>query len=330
MDINKNLSFLHKELQNLYSSLSTEKKALDDNKKSKEVIISRLKEIKQYQNPNERIIFLFANETLTCSKKLILDSEYDSILKKMILSSKSNEIDLTNKKIEYFKIVLMIFQIKQDFAHSIIPIKMHKNYKKIEIKNKNITRTEFEKELDFYFNDETKKQIFDFFIIKINNAIVRTNNLRNKAFYILKFEIEGGIREIPVDLQNYQINDIIDITINEYDVVSKALFVNLNNVLIIELSEPIIINDIYLKPFWGDLDHFYPGDGSDLLVEISINKITWFPFGSIPSDYGNDIDEKYKVIKKERNQNSFLNGFAKYIKIKVNRYMLSISYIEII
>ena len=36
MDINKNLSFLHKELQNLYSSLCTEKKALDDNKKSKD------------------------------------------------------------------------------------------------------------------------------------------------------------------------------------------------------------------------------------------------------------------------------------------------------
>lgn len=330
MDINKNLSFLHNELQNLYSSLRTEKKALEDNKKSKELITSRLKEIKQYQNSNKRITFLFMDKKLTISKSLVLDSEYDSILKTMILSSVSNEIDLTNKKSEYFEIVLMIFQLKNDFAHNVIPIKMQKNYRKIEIENKSFTRTEFEKELDFYFSEETQKQIFDFFIIKINNSIVSPSNLRNKSFYISKFEIEGENREISVDLQNYQINDIKDIIINEYDVISKALFVNLNNTLIMELSEPIIINEIYLKPFWGDLDHFYPGDGSDLLVEISVNKIAWFPFGLIPSNYGNDIDDKYKVIKKERNQNSFPNCFAKYIRIRVNRYMLSIAYIEII
>lgn len=330
MDINKNLSFLHNELQNLYSSLRTEKKALEDNKKSKELITSRLKEIKQYQNSNKRSTFLFMDKKLTISKSLVLDSEYDSILKTMILSSVSNEIDLTNKKSEYFEIVLMIFQLKNDIAHNVIPIKMQKNYRKIEIENKSFTRTEFEKELDFYFSEETQKQIFDFFIIKINNSIVSPSNLRNKSFYISKFEIEGENREISVDLQNYQINDIKDIIINEYDVISKALFVNLNNTLIMELSEPIIINEIYLKPFWGDLDHFYPGDGSDLLVEISVNKITWFPFGLIPSNYGNDIDDKYKVIKKERNQNSFPNCFAKYIRIRVNRYMLSIAYIEII
>lgn len=272
---------------------------------------NKLKDLQMKQK--DKTIFNVGGKLFLFSKDIIVNCDYDNILKDFLM--KGGLIDRCPK---HFKVILDIFRKHDDYKKGYVT-RLYTNKKKIDfiIDYNKITRREFEEELEFYFKPIGCERLFKDFKFYYRDKLVYYKN-SDKTTFITHFEVDTYY---PNDLlEPYKVNVIEEI--QTLDNVMKGIFVDFDSNVIFTFAEEVKINRIQVKPFWGDLDCWYPGDGAGCMVYSSRDKVNWELLSLIPDTYGMDIDEVTTLVFEEREM--------RYLKFETIDYGLSIAYLKIL
>jgi hypothetical protein len=132
---------------------------------------------------------------------------------------------------------------------------------------------------------------------------------------ITKFTLSAPYPDDRLDI--FKADSVDDIkSLDSY----KAIFADFESTLIFEFGDIVKCSSIELRPFWGEFEMWYPGNGADSEVFSSIDGVSWQSLGYVPPDYGFDIECLHFI---EFSQREF-----KYIKFETKNNAFSIAYIK--
>lgn len=281
------------------------------------------------KNQKEIIFFNISGKLCPCNLQTILDFEYDNVLKEICKSliSSGKLDDLQNITIDrnrkVFKMILDLIRKSDDKKRRVSSF--YDNVDRIEyiINPDKVNYQVFREEMAYYFKGDVFDKIFEDFKItyytdktRSVSKVMRGNNL-NPTLFIQSFDISA---EFPNELlQPYKTKKIDDI--RAADSFFKAIFTDYDSNVIFNFSEPVKVRSIELKPFWADLDVWFPGDGANSIVYYSLDKTNWEFLTMVPDSYGSDIGLTYIMQFEEKE--------LMYLKFELKEYPISISYIKL-
>ena len=105
------------------------------------------------------------------------------------------------------------------------------------------------------------------------------------------------------------------------DNIFKAFFLDYDANVIFNFVENVRATTIQLRPFWLDLDCWYPGDGAGSKVYYSTDKSNWTFLSVLPSDYGYEMGMVHEIKFEEKEM--------RYLKFETKEYALSICFIKV-
>lgn len=304
MEIKKKFDEIASKLYRINDSMIKDKALITQRENSAKSLTEKIDSIIQLQSKEKQLNFKIFGKNFKCSKSLIVDSHFPNSIQCLV--NNSEDPIVLYKNYSCFKIFISILELKSP----------------IDITNTLLTKEKVLKELRFYFEENVLLNILGEIPIRINGYPLNSDDPINKAEYITSYEITSttGNVQINENLEKYRAKSIYDI-LNVNDNITHAIFVSTRSNLILKFAKPIIAKTIGLKPFWGNLDHWFPGDGSNLGIYSSQGG-NWTFIGTIPNNYGSNIEDIYYITVPSK------TVFTK-LKIEVRQYMLSIAYIEI-
>jgi hypothetical protein len=174
-------------------------------------------------------------------------------------------------------------------------------------------------EIAFYFKGDSYDKVFEDFklyYIHFNETRIlyginiTLNNL------LVKFTLSVPYPDERLEI--FKANNVDEIkSLDGY----KAIFADFESNIIFEFGEYVKCNTIELRPFWGDFELWYPGNGADSEVYCSKDSLNWELLGCVPADYGFDIEclhfiefepKEFKYVKFETKNNAFSIAYIKF------------------
>lgn len=300
--------------------------ALDIRDAREQRLNKKLEDLKQKQN--DIIYFNVSGKIFPVNKRMILECPYENMLtevvKNLINSDKLNDLQeiCLDRNPKHFKVILDMIRKVDDKRNNISDFYVNKNKIRIHLNPLKIPNPQiFKEDLPYYFKNEALDKIFEDFKITYNESENMVKTLYGFNLNLTCF-VEGieVSQEYPNEmLAPYKTLDIDELS--KTDNIMKAIFTDFDANVIFRFAEPIKLKKIELRPFWGDLDCWYPGDGAGSYVYYSMDKTNWEFLTVIPEDYGIMIDMIHTM--------EFDEHEMKYLKFENKQYALSICYIKL-
>lgn len=322
-EISENLNYIYIDVENLETNIDKKQAHLFKRELKNDKIDNKLAYLVEKQN--NVIYFNISGKLFPCDKNVILNCEYKNmlteLLKNLIQNKKEEDLkdillDINKKS---FKSILEIIRKKDDKRLKVSEYFELNSKMNIQLKS-SLSPVVFYNDLQFIFKDIALENIFEDF------KIIYTENTKNHLLYgpnmnltqfVTLFEVSAWY---PNELHTpYKAETMEDIT--RVDFGMKAIFVDYDSNIIFNFSEPVKMKKIELRPFWCDLDVWYPGDGASCVIYYSKDKVTWDFLTMVPDIYGCDMDMVHVMEFEEKE--------CQYLKIETKEYGLSVAYIKV-
>lgn len=319
-EITNYLESIRAKIQNIESRLVQESLEINHREENNKDTLSRLDEISLLQK--NIVNFNISGKLYPIDKNMLLFSEYENILSN-ILRDRINKygeenIDLSDILIDrnrkLFRIIIDILRSKADQIKGRIP------EGRIDFLVKCDPET-LKDEIAYYFKGESYDKIFvDFKLYYIQNNETRILYSNNTSInqLLLDFKVLAPYPDERLDI--FRASSIEDI--NSLDSF-KAVFCDFESSIIFEFGDIVKCSAVDLRPFLGDFELWFSGNGRESKVEYSKDGITWQKIGNLPIDYGLDYDVIYSVEFGKEIE-------FKFIKFETENEALSIGYINFI
>jgi len=315
--IASNLKILRDSLQNVESQINKEIKIINTREDNNKYSDERLIEIINLQK--NIINFNVSGKLCPVNKIMILECEYDNFLTQICKTiikdyGEENLNDrlenyLIDRNRKYFRCIIDLLRLKYH-------LKLHNSVgQRIEYYIK-LNPNLFKEEIEYYFNGSSYDKIFkDFNLFYNDNKEIRLLYGKNMNINDLLIEFTLTSKYPDDRLEPFTANTIDDI--NNIDSF-KAIFANFDSVLLFKFADYIKASCIELRPFWGDYEVWYSGNGAECPIYYSRDGNIWSELGIVPIDYGFDAlcFIEFKEVE------------FKYVKFDVKNMALSISYIK--
>jgi hypothetical protein len=322
-NISLELNFLRNKLMVIESSFDSKYTEIEKRISSDER--NEIKITKLFEKQSQIIKFNVSGKLFTCNLLMFLNTEYDNYLTNLCdnltrkLKLSELETIVIDRNPKHFKTIVDIFRRRLDQLEGVLPsVKQGRiNFPLNQNKIKNIQL--FRNDLEFYFTPDTfEKLVNDFKITYQEDGVTKTikGNIYNPNSCLEQFEITN---KYPSEfLEPYITSKIEDLL--SLDNIMQGIFCDYDSSIIFNFSELVKLKKIDIRPFWGDLNYWYPGDGAGSHVLYSKDKTSWEFLTMIPDDYGFDMNLLHTM--------DFVEIECQYIKLEAKQYPLSISYIR--
>jgi hypothetical protein len=329
--ISDSLKSLHEQLELVEIRMDNEYSQLDRRENSNSKTTDRLEEV--FHKQTEILFFNISGKLIPVDKCIIIECEYENILtqmcKNIISQINSESVSQINQQLSD----IMIDRNRKNFRCVIDLMRKHDDVKKgripsqsripYHVPRKAINPVILKEDLAFYFKGQSYDRIFEDFIITYSDFISESSEIIKMMYsanttvnYFLKdFEVTARYPDERLELFKAETIDDIK-TLDSF----KAIFSDFDSNIIFNFADVVKCKMIELRPFWGDFEMWYPGNGADSNIYSSVDGVNWELLSTVPPDYGFDIEMLHFVEFEPRD--------LKHVKFEAKNIALSISYIK--
>jgi hypothetical protein len=334
-ELSNYLHTLRERLELVEIRLENEKSSIDRRELSDDKTNDRVEEI--FRKQGEVFRFNICGKLIPVDKCIILECELDNILTQMIhkiiIDTGTDNTDIINEQLSD----IMIDRNRKNFRCIIDILRRHDDVKKGRLGVKSVTRipyhierkkinvTVLKEDLAFYFLGTSYDRIFEDFIITYSEYMGKNDSTETiKMLYSVNTTVSYFLQGFKLSshypderLEIFKAENIDDIkSLDGF----KAIFADFESEIIFSFADVVKCKMIEMRPFWGDFEMWYPGNGADSNIYYSLDGVNWQFLSMIPPDYGFDIEMLHYIEFDEKE--------LKFVKFEAKNVALSIAYIK--